>query len=97
MLSGSYQFRFHRYISGFIVFGILTIWNTCYLEYLLFGIPVIWNGCYLEYSHTLLVSPSFTGVTHYLYTTESSLYLDRSNNRMLFSTLTTAQLTRIKY
>ena len=67
LLSGSYQFRFHRYISGFI-----------------FGIPVIWNGCYLEYSHTLLVSASFTGFTHYLYTIGFLVYLESINFHSTF-------------
>ncbi len=62
MLNRNYQFRFYRY----------KIPNT------LFGIPIIWNGCYLEYSHTLLVSPSFTGFTHYLYTTDYPVYLEQS-------------------
>ena len=72
VLNGYYQFRFHYYKIPNTLFGIL------YLEYLLFGILVIWNACYLEYSHTLLVSLSFTGFTHYLYTTDSQCNLEQS-------------------
>ena len=39
----------------------------------------IWNTCYLEYSHTLLVSASFTGITHYLYTIGFLAYLDNQS------------------
>ena len=39
----------------------------------------IWNTCYLEYSHTLLVSASFTGITHYLYTIGFLVYLDNQS------------------
>jgi hypothetical protein len=53
-----------------------SIWNTLfgilYLEY------SIWITCYLEYSHTLLVSPCFTGFTHYLYTMDLPVYLEES-------------------
>src|SRR2546423_7979841 len=45
----------------------------------------IWNTCYLEYSHTLLVSASFTGITHYLYTIGFLVYLD--NQSTLISTI----------
>src|SRR5437588_11410932 len=40
----------------------------------------IWNTCYLEYSHTLLVSASFTGITHYLYTIGFLVYLESINS-----------------
>src|SRR5437588_12630673 len=40
----------------------------------------IWNTCYLEYSHTLLVSASFTGITHYLYTIGFLVHLESINS-----------------
>src|SRR2546430_9032358 len=40
----------------------------------------IWNTCYLEYSQTLLVSASFTGITHYLYTIGFLVYLESINS-----------------
>ena len=38
MLNGNYQFRFHCYKIPNTLFGILIIWNACYLECLVFGI-----------------------------------------------------------
>ena len=35
--------RFHCYKIPNTLFGMLVIWNTCYLECLLFGILSIWN------------------------------------------------------
>jgi hypothetical protein len=65
-----------------------SIWNTLfgilYLEY------SIWITCYLEYSHTLLVSPCFTGFTHYLYTMDFPVYLEES----ITSQSTTKRSTR---
>src|SRR5437016_8315813 len=46
----------------------------------------IWNTGYLEYSHTLLVSASFTGITHYLYTIGFLVYLDNQSILILRST-----------
>src|SRR5437588_10278596 len=47
----------------------------------------IWNTCYLEYSHTLLVSASFTGFTHYLYTIGFLMYLDNQSTLILQSNM----------
>jgi len=43
LLNGNYQFRFHYYKIPNTLFGILIIWNACYLECLLFGMLSIWN------------------------------------------------------
>src|SRR6266542_6726825 len=56
VLNGFYQFRFHRYTSGFITILLLqdskySIWNTYYLEYLLFGMVAIWNTLILYWFH----------------------------------------------
>ncbi len=54
--------------------GILIIWNACYLECLLFGMLGIWNT-FIHHQ----VSLRFHWFTHYLYTTDFSVYLENQS------------------
>ena len=78
------------YISGDIVERILSTpvslsytgtMNSGFYQYITSFIVTgsIWNTYYLEYSHTLLVSASFTGFTHSLYTIGFLVYLENQS------------------
>src|SRR6266536_1312179 len=72
--------RFHCYKIPNTLFGILTIWNTCYLEWLLFGILLYSIGfTIIQWFHSL---PIYYKINTVLRKQSTLIQLPKTFNRI---------------